>query len=64
MADTVIIGQIGTLHECYPILRSEDEHYPIIASMRVVTPGLQGSSPLGVIYESKGNVVVVGHDNG
>jgi hypothetical protein len=64
MADTVVIGQVGTLHERHPILRSEDEHHPIIASMRVGTPSFQGSSPLGVIYEPKGNVVVARHDNG
>ena len=61
MADTVIIGRVGVLHECHPILRSEDEHYPIPAAMRVGTPGFQGGSPLGVIHEPKGNVVVARH---
>jgi hypothetical protein len=64
MADAVIIGQVGTLHERNPLLRSEDEHHPIVAAMRVVTPGFQGGSPLGVIYEPKRNVVVAGHGNG
>lgn len=61
MTDTVIIGQVGTLHESHPILRSEDEHYPIIAAMRVGTPGFQGGSPLGVIHKPKGNVVIARH---
>ena len=61
MADTVIIGRVSILHECHPILRSEDEHYPIFAAMRVGTPGFQSGSPLGVIHEPKGNVVVAGH---
>jgi len=64
MANTVIIGQVGILHERHPLLRSEDEHHPIVAAMRGGTPGFQSGSPLGVIYEPKGNVVVAGHDNG
>ena len=64
MADAVIIGQVGILHERNPLLRSEDEHHPIVAAMRVMTPGFQSGSPLGVIYEPKGNVVVAGHGNG
>jgi len=61
MANAVIIGYVCTLHESNPISWSQDEHHTITTTTGVRTPGFQGGSPLRVVHESEGDVVISGH---
>ena len=61
MANTVIVGQVCILHECDPFLGSENEHYSVLATTGIRTPGFQGGSPLCIVHEPEGDIVVGGH---
>ncbi len=61
MANTVIIGYVRILHERDPLLGSKNEHHSIAATLGIRTPGFQGGSPLRVVHEPEGDIVIVGH---
>lgn len=61
MANAVIIGYVCILHERDPFLRSQNEHHAITTTTGVRTPGFQGGSPLCVVHEPEGDVVIARH---
>jgi len=61
MANTIIVDHVCILHERDPFLGSENEHHSILATTGIRTPGFQGGSPLCIVHEPEGDIVVVGH---
>jgi hypothetical protein len=61
MANAVIIGYVCILHERDPISWSQNKHHTITTTTGVWAPGFQGGSPLRVVHETKGDVVIPGH---
>jgi hypothetical protein len=61
MANAVIVERVCVLHKRDPILWLENEHHSITTTMGVRAPCFQGSSPLRVVHEPEGDVVIARH---